>query len=121
MDTKPTARKTFELPMMSVIRFSRDGEGFVAHALDFDLVAVGRNEEEATKKIRWAIKAYIEYGLKNYWEDHIIFRAPEETVNELSPGETTLKLLEPLMILDRKIGLVSATPTHERRPAHCMA
>jgi hypothetical protein len=120
MDTKP-ARKAFELPMMSVIRFCRDEEGFVAHALDFDLVAVGSTENEATEKIRWAIKAYIEYGLKNYWQDHIIFRAPEETANELSPGATTIKLMEPLAILDRKMSLVSATPTHERKSANCVA
>jgi predicted RNase H-like HicB family nuclease len=121
MDTKPTGRKPFELPMMSVIRYSRDNEGFVAHALDFDLVAVGNTEEEATEKIRWAIKAYIEYGLKNYWQDHIIFRAPEETANELSPGSTTLKIMEPLMILDRKMGLARATPTHEQRTVDSLA
>lgn len=121
MDTKPTARKAFELPMMSVIRYTQDEEGYVAHALDFDIVAVGNSEAEATEKIRWAIKAYVEYGLKHYWEDHIIFRAPEETADELSPGSTTLKIMEPLMILDRKMGLARATPTHEQRSTHCLA
>ena len=99
--TKPE-RKAFELPMMSIIRYSEEQEGFVAHALDFDLVAAGATEEEATEKIRWAIKAYIEYGLKNYWEDHIIFRAPEALLDELSPDKTTLKIMEPIIVQDRK-------------------
>jgi predicted RNase H-like HicB family nuclease len=118
--TKPE-RKAFELPMMSIIRYSEEQEGFVAHALDFDLVAVGTTEEEATEKIRWAIKAYIEYGLKNYWEDHIIFRAPEALLDELSPENTTLKIMEPIIVQDRKLGLARAIQTHEHKPATCVA
>jgi hypothetical protein len=106
--------KTFELPTMSVILYSQDDEGFCAHALDFDLVAVARTKEEATVKIRWAIKSYIEHGLKNYWEDHIIFRAPEEILKELTPGaQTSLTIMEPIVIQDRRISLVGATTTHE--------
>lgn len=118
--TKPE-KKTFELPMMSIIRYSEEPDGFVAHALDFDLVAVGTTEVEATEKIRWAIKAYIEYGLKNYWEDHIIFRAPEAFVDELSPEKTTLKLMEPIVVQNRKLGLARAIPTHEPKPTACVA
>ena len=110
--TKPE-RKAFELPMMSIIQYSEEPDGFVAHALDFDLVAVGQSEEEATEKIRWAIKAYIEYGLKNYWEDHIIFRAPEKLLDEMSPGKTALKIMEPIIVQNRKMGLARAIQTHE--------
>jgi predicted RNase H-like HicB family nuclease len=120
MTTKPE-RKTFELPLVSVIRYSREEDGFIAHALDFDLVAVGETEDEATEKIRWAIKAYIEFGLKNYWEEHIIFRAPEELANELSPENVTLKIMEPIIVQDRKIGLARAIPTHESRRTAAVA
>jgi len=120
MTAKPE-RKKFELPTVSVIRYSREEDGIVAHALDFDLVAVGESEEEATEKIRWAIKAYIEYGLKNYWEEHIIFRAPEEFADELSPENMTLKIMEPIVVQDRTIGLAKATPTHEPRPVAAVA
>jgi predicted RNase H-like HicB family nuclease len=120
MTAKPE-RKTFELPLVSVIRYSREEDGFVAHALDFDLVAVGETEDEATEKIRWAIKAYIEFGLKNYWEDHVIFRAPAEFANELSPENGTLKIMEPIVVQDRTINLARATPNHEPRPATAVA
>jgi predicted RNase H-like HicB family nuclease len=120
MTAKPE-RKTFELPVVSIIRYSRDEDDFVAHALDFDLVAVGKTEDEATEKIRWAIKAYIEYGLKNYWEEHIIFRAPQEFANELSPENITLKIMEPIVVQDRTIGLARAIPTHETRPIVAVA
>jgi len=119
MTTKPE-RKTFELPSVSVIRYSQDADGCVAHALDFDLVAVGETEDEATDKIRWAIKAYIEYGLKNYWDEHIIFRAPKEFSN-LSPENVTLKIMEPIIVQDRSIGLAKAIPTHEPRPTGAVA
>jgi predicted RNase H-like HicB family nuclease len=117
--TAHPVRKSFDLPSVSVIRYSRDDDGYVAHALDFDLVAVGKTEEEATEKIRWAIKAYIEFGLKNYWEEHIIFKAPEEL--ELTPENVTLKIMEPIVVQDRKIGLARATPTHEPRPTSAVA
>jgi predicted RNase H-like HicB family nuclease len=111
MDAKPTPARSFELPMMSLIRYSQDEDGFVAHALDFDLVAVGETEDEATEKIRWALQAYIEYGLQHYWDDHILFRAPEE-MNDIS-SDTPVKLMEPIIVQDRKMTLVRATPTHE--------
>jgi hypothetical protein len=120
MTAKPD-RKTFELPLVSVIRYSRDDDGYVAHALDFDLVAVADTEDAATEKIRWAIKAYIEFGLKNYWEDHIIFRAPAEYANELSPENVTLKIMEPIVVQDRTMNLARATSNHEHRPATAVA
>jgi predicted RNase H-like HicB family nuclease len=111
MLAKPQTEKPFELPMTSLVRFSQEADGFVAHALDFDLVAVGDTEDEATEKIRWAIQAYIEYGLKNFWHDHILYGAPKE-MNDISI-ETPVKLMEPIIVQDRKITLVRATPTHE--------
>lgn len=108
------ASKTFELPMMSVIRYSQDDEGFVAHALDFDLVAVGETEDEATEKIRWAIKAYIEYGLKNYWQNHILCRAPKEMTN--ISMDTSLKLMEPIIVQDTKLCLARTSATNEAKP-----
>ena len=112
MDNKT---KKFEVPTMSFIRFSQDDDGYVAHALDFDLIAVGATEAEATEKIRWTIKSYIEYGLENYWDDHILFRAPEP-MNDISL-ETPIKLMEPIIVQDRKITLVRATPVDELRTA----
>jgi len=57
----------------------------VAHSLDFDLVSVASTEEEATKKLRLAVKTYVEFGLGKGWDDYILFPAPKRYRDKLTP------------------------------------
>lgn len=50
----------------------------VAHALDFDLVAVGDTVEGAIDKLLTSVRVYLEYGVKHGYVDQIQFPAPDE-------------------------------------------
>jgi len=79
----------------------RDDGKFVAHALEFDLVAVADTETEATDKIRLAVKIYIEFGLSQGWEDDILFPAPQQSWDRLTE-DSRISLAAPIEINDHR-------------------
>jgi len=89
-----------------------DGK-WVAHALDFDLLAVSGTKEKAVDKVRLATKMYIEFGLMNNWADDIIFPAPNEYWERLTGKCITL--LPPIEIEDKRLLVYEAFMAHEHR------
>jgi hypothetical protein len=108
--------------MMATISVGQREGKFVAHALDFDIACAGETEDIATVKLSLAIKTYIEYGLSKGWSDDILFSAPNEHWDRISP-DTPVKLLPPLFIDDKRMLLVRAdpVPSHESRGTACPA
>jgi hypothetical protein len=96
-------KKPFSLPMMLTHLMVHNGK-HVAHSLDFDIVCVGDSEDEAWDKLSVAIKTYVEFGISNGWEDFIIFQAPQEVCDKLTP-DVPLKLGPPITIagMQRKV------------------
>jgi hypothetical protein len=92
----------------------------VAHSLDFDLVAVGADESRAFKKLRLAVKTYLEYGLSNNWTDDIPFPAPAQYWEPFLKA-TSMRSMEPIQIEeDRQMIVVHATMiNNELRQAAC--
>jgi hypothetical protein len=100
-----------ELPMMMFVTVCPEDEGFVAHALNFDIVSVAATEDEAMEKVRLAVKTYIEYGLNNHLEADILYPAPEEFWNKISQ-DAPIKMMEPITVKDKRLLVVSTVPTH---------
>lgn len=72
-------RRPFALPTNVTITFRPEKNGRVsAHALDFDLVATGKDKKDAYRKVTLAIQSYIEFGLLNGWVEDIRYPAPDE-------------------------------------------
>jgi hypothetical protein len=110
-------RKPSQLPMSLSFSSYRDTESgkFVFHALDVDLVSVADTEQEASRKIRLAVKNYIEFGVSNNWVEDIIYPAPKEFWDVL--GESTeVGMMEPIKIMDKRMIAYLAKPVHEVRP-----
>lgn len=97
--------QSFALPMMLTFLESNNGK-HVAHSLDFDIVAVGDNEDDAWGKLRLAVKTYVEYGLSNGWKDHIMFPAPQEFWDKITPDMVT-RILEPITLGDAEKKVVA--------------
>jgi hypothetical protein len=89
-------RKPFNLPMMLTNLVVRDGK-HVAHSLDFDLVCVADNDTEAWDNLCLAIKTYVEFGISKGWNDYIMFPAPQEFWDKITP-DTPLQLRPPITI-----------------------
>lgn len=69
----------FRLPMtMSILTYQDSDDQFVAHALEFDVVAVQSTLKKAVEKLRTSLKLHIEYGLNKGWESEIIKPAPSK-------------------------------------------
>lgn len=68
----------FQLPMTASVLFYTEKSMSVAHALDFDICAVEKTEEEAAEKLRRSLKIHIERGLREEWTDTILHPAPTE-------------------------------------------
>jgi hypothetical protein len=85
----------------------REDGKIVAHALDFDLVAVSDTAERAIDKLRLVVKTYIEYGLNNNWAQDIIFPAPDEFWERLSPGVPGA-IMAPIEIEDNRLFVFQA-------------
>ena len=98
----PPAPIPFSLPMMAVFSITTHPDRAVAHALDFDIVAVAPSKEEALAKIRAEIKVLVEFGLKRDLKNDIRFPAPEEFWAALTP-ESTLSIGEPIEINNQLI------------------
>ena len=99
---------------------AKDGK-FVAHSLDFDLVAVGDDDTQALKRLRTAVKTYIEYGLSNNWPEDIFFPAPKEYWDRFDQA-TALQRMDPIGVIDDRMMVVRATITeHAYHAAPCTA
>jgi hypothetical protein len=114
-------RATFELPMTATVTLCQDPAGnTVAHALDFDLVAVSDTVEKAVEKLCLAVKIYIEYGLSNGWTDDIVFKAPPRFWEAISQ-ETQAKFLPSIMIDASPLFVLGAIMSHASSSASCEA
>lgn len=107
----PTTKRAFRLPMTGAfLSYPRSKDGkIVAHSLDFDLVAVADDEERAFKKLRRAVKTYVEYGISNNWTADIIFRAPEQCWEAFQKKDTPIRTMEPIDIDEDRMIVVRAT------------
>jgi thiamine monophosphate kinase len=64
------------------VLLSRDGEDYVAHALEMDLVAYAKSEKESLIEVSNLIENQISYAIEK-GEDHLMpFAAPKEYFNE---------------------------------------
>jgi len=102
------------LPMALTVRMctNRDTGKVTMHALDFDLVCVADDEAEANRKIRLAIKNYIEFGLTNDWSEDILFPAPDEYWQQIANADIIV-MGEPIQIMAQKMLVYRATTCHE--------
>ena len=89
--------------MMLTHLTSQNGK-YVVHSLDFDIVSVADNEREAWEKHTLAIKTYVEFGISNGWQEYIIFPAPQELWDKITP-DTPTQIRPPIMIagVERKV------------------
>jgi hypothetical protein len=79
------------LPMTAIFSVKKTANRAVAHALDFDLVAVGATPEQAIQKLRSAVKYHIEFGFKNDIDPgDIVNKAPSECWDKVYNGSFTL-------------------------------
>lgn len=111
----PYGRKnSFRLPQTVTFSVSERSDGkWVAHALDFDLVAVSNTRVKAVDKLRLAVKVYVEFGLTNNWPEDIVFPAPEECWSRLQ-GKTA-EIMSPIEIEDTRMSVHEALLTHEHQ------
>ena len=118
---KRVRTRAFRIPMTGAfLSCQREDGKVVVHSLDFDIVAVSADEATALKKIRLAVKTYIEYGLSNNWTEDILFPAPAEHWDRFmnAPKST----LPPIDIEDDRMIVVHATiGSNERCHAACSA
>lgn len=78
------AGRQLSLPMIALFSVTRTSNRAVAHALDFDLVAVGETSEQAISKLRSAVKYHIEFGFtKNLADSEILQKAPDSCWEKL--------------------------------------
>jgi hypothetical protein len=98
--------------MSTVVSVYRDKQTskFVAHSLDFDLVCVGENQQQASHSLNLAVKTYVEFGLSKGWNNEIHFPAPQEFWNMLTP-DTPLKLGPTIYIDNRSMLVFQAEPS----------
>jgi hypothetical protein len=113
--------RSFNLPMMLTFLESKNGHHAV-HSLDFDLVSVAESEDEAWAKLRLAVKTYVEFGLSNGWKDQIVFPAPKEFWDKITPDVST-RILEPITLGDteKKVIAVHEPADGGVRPASKLA
>jgi hypothetical protein len=105
------AERPFNLPMMLTFLESKNGHHAV-HSLDFDIAAVADSEEVAWKKLRLAVKTYVEFGLSKGWKNYIMFNAPQECWDKITP-ELTSRILEPITLGDTETKVIAVN-----EPAH---
>jgi predicted RNase H-like HicB family nuclease len=100
---------------------SRPDGKFVAHSLDFDLVSVAGTEEEAFRKLRIAVKTYVEHGLSNNWADDIHFPAPTEYWDKFQYSKS-MTTMDPIRVEDNRMMVVRAIMNcDEHQLAACQA
>jgi hypothetical protein len=104
--------RSFTLPMMLTFLESKNGS-HVVHSLDFDIVSVADAEDDAWGKLRLAVKTYVEFGLSNGWKEHIVFPAPREFWDKITPDMTT-RIMEPITLGDAEKKVIAVhEPTED--------
>lgn len=79
----------FQLPMAATVLIYPGTQGWVAHALEFDLCAVEKDERRSLEKLQTVLKRHVEFGLKKGWGGAILSRAPDQfwlMLQDASPG-----------------------------------
>jgi len=109
----PQPSKGFNLPMMLTFLESKNGH-HVVHSLDFDIVSVADSEHEAWDKARLAVKTYVEFGLSKGWPEHIMFSAPQEYWDKITP-DTNTRIAEPIMIANVEKKVVAVYESTDAR------
>ena len=103
--------RSFNLPMMLTVLESKNGHHAV-HSLDFDIVSVADSEEVAWSKLRLAVKTYVEFGLSKGWKNQIVFNAPQECWDKITP-ELTSRILESITLGDTETKVIAVNePQH---------
>ncbi len=76
----------FRLPMTAtVLTYPSDSGDWVAHALEFDLCAVEKDEHRSLEKLQVVLKRHVEFGLEKGWGGSILSRAPDKFWAVLKP------------------------------------
>lgn len=112
--SEPPPQIPFALPKMTYFLIAEHEDRVVAHALDFDLVSVAPTKEIALNKLRLAVKYHVEFGIENGIERDILFPAPSEFWNALTP-DGTLSIGEPIVIENADLLRTAYTTTDERQ------
>lgn len=103
--------RPFNLPMMLTFLESQNGHHAV-HSLDFDIVSVADSDAVAWNKLRLAVKTYVEFGLSKGWKNHIMFNAPQECWDKITP-ELNSRILEPITLGDTETKVIAVNePKH---------
>lgn len=103
--------RSFNLPMMLTFLESKNGHHAV-HSLDFDIVSVADSEEVAWSKQRLAVKTYVEFGLSKGWKNHIVFNAPQECWDKITP-DLHSRILESITLGDTETKVIAVNdPQH---------
>ncbi len=98
----------FETPFRALIACRTDEQrsNFIAHALDFDLVCTADTLEVAERRIRSAIKSYIEFGLESGWGEYIEFAAPQEFWEAAFEDGRPMTAMPPILLDHNKCFLI---------------
>jgi hypothetical protein len=110
------AEPSFNLP--SMLTFLESANGYHAvHSLDFDIVSVADSEEEAWRKLRIAVTTYVEFGLSNGLKQYIVFNAPKEFWDKITP-DVQSRIMAPITFADtEKKVLAVHEPANRSLPA----
>jgi hypothetical protein len=109
-----------DLPMLTIFAVKAGTSRAVAHALDFDLVAVGASPEVALQKLRAAVKHHIEFGFKNgLLAKDIRIAAPKECWDKMSNANVTLG--EDIEVDHQRIRTITKTVIDETEPSFTAA
>jgi len=110
------AGNQLDLPMLTIFAVKAGTGRSVAHALDFDLVAVGVSPEQALQKLRAAVKHHIEFGLKNgLLAQDIRIAAPMECWDKMVNANVTLG--EDIEVDHQRIRTITKTVIDETEPS----
>lgn len=81
-----------KLPLTLTFTTAFTANSAVAHALEFDLVAVEATEEKALGKLRIMVELYIKHGVDRGWQDQLQFPAPQKYWDDLNEMDTVDRL-----------------------------
>ncbi len=106
-------KRKFQLPMTLTNTTCPRADGkVVARSLDFNLASVGKDENEATRKLRLQIKEYVEFGLSRGWDDFILCAAPDKYVRALTP-DAVIKIGPPIEIASNERTVITVPLDNE--------
>ena len=90
----------FRLPKSLTWLYIKSPGRVVAHNLDFDLVAVGKNMAEAKSRLALCTKAYVEFGLSQGLQEFIVRPAPEDLWDKVL--DSKIAGSDPVILIDDK-------------------